>query len=262
MTDESTLDASTFAASVADLIALSRGKTRIAVFTGAGISTDSGIPDYRGPQGVWKTQRPPSLGDFLENPETRRTLWARVKSSFPELAARVPNGGHLAIARLERLGLLSAVITQNIDGLHQKAGNSPAGVHELHGASRRVRCVRCGSVFATADIWRRLIAGEETPPCEICGGILRTGTVLFGEPLPKHPLAASLEAAQSCDLMLVVGSSLVVNPAARLPMIAKQRGAALAIVNRMPTPLDAYADARVLGEATPALTALAEARAE
>jgi NAD-dependent deacetylase len=240
------------------LMAIARGKRKIVAFTGAGISTDSGIPDYRGPQGVWKTQAPPSLGDFLENPETRKRLWARSKATYPALAARVPNGGHLALVELERLGLLGAVITQNIDGLHQKAGNSPDIVFELHGSSHLVHCTNCRSVFRTVDIWARLNAGEEIPACEVCGGILRTGTVLFGEPLPKPALDASVRAAQWCDLMLVIGSSLVVNPAARLPVLAKERGAALAILNRTTTPLDNLADVAVLGEATPALEALVE----
>jgi len=239
------------------LIDLARGKRKIVAFTGAGISTDSGIPDYRGPQGVWKTQLPPSLGDFLENPETRKRLWARSKQTYPELASRVPNGGHLALAELERVGVLGAVITQNIDGLHQKAGNSPEIVFELHGTAHRVRCTNCAMVFETMAIWKRLEAGDEVPACEVCGGILRTGTVLFGESLPKPALDASVRAAQWCDLMLVVGSSLIVNPAARLPVLAKERGAALAILNRTATPLDHLADLVLLDEATPALRALA-----
>ena len=246
---------------VSQLVDLARDKRRIVAFTGAGISTDSGIPDYRGPLGVWRTQAPPSLGDFLENEETRRTMWARSKKNYPELAARQPNGGHLALAEMERLGVLGAVITQNIDGLHQKAGNSPEHVFELHGASRRVRCINCGTVFGTSAVWRRLEAGEEIPACEVCGGILRTGTVLFGEPLPKPALDASVRAARWCDLMIVIGSSLVVNPAARLPALAKQSGGALAIVNRTPTPLDQLADVVVVGEATPALQAVAGALA-
>jgi NAD-dependent deacetylase len=245
-------------AAIDRLIDLARGKRKIVAFTGAGISTDSGIPDYRGPLGVWKTQAPPSIGDFLENSETRKRLWARSKATYPELAARIPNGGHLALVELERLGLLGAIITQNIDGLHQKAGNSPDIVFELHGSSHRVRCTNCGTVFKTADIWARLNAGEEIPACEVCGGILRTGTVLFGEPLPKPALDASVRAAQWCDLMLVIGSSLVVNPAARLPVLANERGAALAILNRTTTPLDDLADVVVIGEATPVLEALAE----
>ena len=241
------------------LMELTRGKRRIVAFTGAGISTDSGIPDYRGPQGVWKTQAPPSIGDFLENPETRVRLWARSRQTYPELAARIPNGGHRALAQLERIGVLGAIITQNIDGLHQKAGNSLAIVFELHGAARRVRCTVCGALFETGAIWTRLEAGEAVPTCEVCGGILRTGTVLFGEPLPKPALDASIRAAQWCDLMLVIGSSLVVNPAARLPVLAKERGAALAILNRTATPLDHLADVVVQGEATPALQAVAGA---
>ena len=258
MNQPSARDGAHSSTSIADLVDLIRERQRVVAFTGAGVSTDSGIPDYRGPHGVWKTQAPPSIGDFLENPETRARLWARSKQTYPELAARTPNGGHRALATLERVGVLGAIITQNIDGLHQKAGNSPDAVFELHGSAHRVRCTSCGAEFETRAIWRRLNAGEAIPDCEICGGLLRSGTVLFGEPLPKLALDASVRAARWCEVMLVVGSSLVVNPAARLPVLAKERGAALAILNRTPTPIDHLADVVLLGEATSQLEAVVD----
>lgn len=235
------------------LIRLGRERSRIVAFTGAGISTDSGIPDYRGRGGVWEQRKPPTIGDFLENRETRRTYWERRKVDYPTLASREPNAGHDALARLERAGRLQSVITQNIDGLHQKAGNLPERVIELHGTAHRIRCTSCGRVYDAAEIQARLEAGEEEPACELCGGILRSATVLFGESLPKEVLDGAVEAVNTCDLMLVVGSSLVVNPAARLPVMAKRHGAILAIVNRTPTPLDAVADVHLLGEAAPIL---------
>jgi NAD-dependent deacetylase len=252
-------DAANASDPVEALIALVRGKRRIVAFTGAGISTDSGIPDYRGPGGVWEQRKPPTIGDFLDNPETRRGYWQRRRHDYPIMAARQPNAAHLALARLERAGLLVAVITQNIDGLHQKAGNSPDRVFELHGTTHHIRCTNCGRVFPAADIQRRLEAGEEEPRCAVCGGILRSATVLFGEPLPKAALDRSVEAARNCDCLLVIGSSLVVNPAARLPLLAKQHGAALAIINRTETGLDVAADVHLLGEASPTLTALTDA---
>jgi NAD-dependent deacetylase len=237
------------------LVKLGRARSRIVAFTGAGISTDSGIPDYRGPGGVWEQRRPPTIGDFLENPETRKAYWQRRRSDYPTLATRVPNAAHRALAALERAGRLTAVITQNIDGLHQKAGSTAERVIELHGTAHRVRCVACGQSWDANVIQLRLEAGDEEPACEMCGGILRSATVLFGESLSKDALDRAVEAASGCDLMLVIGSSLVVNPAARLPVLAKRNGAALAIINRTPTPLDAIADIHLMGEATPAIDA-------
>ena len=240
----------------ARLISAVRQAKCIVAFTGAGISTDSGIPDYRGPGGVWETRRPPTIGDFLDNPEARRGYWARRLVDYPSLAARQPNAGHRALVTLERRGRLLGIITQNIDGLHQKAGNDPARVVELHGTSHRIRCMSCHRTYAAMDIQRRLEADEAEPACEVCGGILRSATVLFGESLPTTALETAVALAQRCDLMLVVGSSLIVNPAARLPQMAKQHGAALAIVNRTETPLDPLADILVRAGAGETLTAM------
>ncbi len=244
------------------LIALARPCRRLVAFTGAGISTESGIPDYRGPGGVWERQAPPTLGDFRDNPETRRIYWERRRTGYPAMTAAQPNEGHAALVALERAGLLRAVITQNIDGLHQRAGSDPALVIELHGTTHTVRCLDCGSSWPAAAIHARLLDGESEPRCERCGGPLRASTVLFGESLPPDALRRAIDAARGCDLMLVVGSSLIVNPAARIPVIAKQAGARLALVNRTPTPLDHLADVRVSANAGPTLATLARALTE
>jgi NAD-dependent deacetylase len=227
-------------------------------FTGAGISTESGIPDYRGPGGVWERNAPPTLSDFRENPETRRLYWAERRERYPALRDTPPNAGHLALARLQRHERLWQVITQNIDGLHQKAGTDPARTFELHGTAHRVRCLDCETQWPANEIQPRLET-EAVPACAVCGGILRAATVLFGEGLPEAPLRDALIAARECDLMLVVGSSLVVQPAARLPEIAAASGARLAIVNNEATPLDELADVVVRGGAGTVLSALADA---
>jgi NAD-dependent deacetylase len=238
------------------LIGLVASSKAIVAFTGAGISTESGIPDYRGPGGVWERRAPPTIGDFRENPETRREYWESRRTRYPELAASQPNAGHLALAALERAGRLTHVITQNIDGLHQKAGTSPERIVELHGTAHRIRCLDCGSVWPAPVVHARLNAGESVPACEICGGLLRAATILFGEPLPREALDRGIAVARACDLMLVIGSSLIVHPAAQLPVLAKRHGARLAIVNRTPTPLDALADVHIVGDAGPTLAAV------
>ena len=235
-----------------------RGASAICALTGAGISTESGIPDYRGPGGIWETQKLPTIGDYLDNAEVRKAYWQRRINDYPELAAREPNAGHLALADLETRGTLLAIVTQNIDGLHQKAGNSPERVLELHGNAHVLRCVDHGHRWEAADIRARVLAGDEDPHCEICGSVLRTGTVLFGEPLPPAALAAALRVSQVCDVMVVVGSSLVVNPAARLPVIARERGASLIVINRTPTPVDRLADIHIPADAGPTLRAIVQ----
>ncbi|MBA3413766.1 MAG: NAD-dependent deacetylase [Chloroflexia bacterium] len=233
-----------------DLLAgLLADAARIVAFTGAGISTESGIPDYRGPGGVWSTGKPPTLGDFLANETTRLEYWQRRRTGYRKMAATEPNAAHLALVDLERSGRLLGTITQNIDGLHQKAGADPNRVVELHGTSHVVRCLSCGTVWPALEIQERLERTPGEPRCEVCGGVLRAATVLFGEPMPVEPLRRAIALAQEADLMLVVGSSLVVQPAARLPAIAKQAGARLAMVNREPTPLDPLADLVVAGDA-------------
>ncbi|MFM9105451.1 MAG: SIR2 family NAD-dependent protein deacylase [Chloroflexota bacterium] len=183
-------------AQLRELIALASGAGRIVAFTGAGISTESGIPDYRGPGGLWSTGKPPTLGDFLASEETRREYWRRRRETYPELLARQPNAGHRALVALQRAGLLAGVITQNIDGLHQKAGTDPASVTELHGTAHMVRCVACEHREPGAEVQRRQEAGEAMPLCLSCGGPMRAATVLFGEALPAEPLRRAIDLAR------------------------------------------------------------------
>ncbi len=243
---------------IASLIELARNAHAIVAFTGAGISTESGIPDYRGPGGVWERNAPPTLSDFRENPETRRHYWQERRDRYPLLRDTEPNTGHDAIARLQNAGRLTHVITQNIDGLHQKAGAAAETTIELHGTAHEVHCLDCGSSWPAADIQARLET-EPVPACAVCGGMLRAATVLFGQALPDDALRRAFETARACDLMVVVGSSLVVQPAARIPAFAAASGAHLAIINNERTPLDGIADIVVRGSAGEALSALADA---
>jgi NAD-dependent deacetylase len=243
---------------IAALIELARSARAISAFTGAGISTESGIPDYRGPGGVWERNAPPTLSDFCENPDTRRQYWAERRERYPALRDTQPNAGHLALARLQSAGRLSYVITQNIDGLHQKAGSDPERTIELHGTAHQVQCLDCGASWPADQIQARL-EHEPLPTCAICGGMIRAATVLFGQAMPEDALRRAFAVARSTDLMLVVGSSLVVQPAARLPEIAVASGARLAIVNNEPTPLDSLADVVVRSSAGAVLSALVDA---
>lgn len=227
--------------------------TRIVVFTGAGISTESGIADYRSKGGIWDRFQPVTIQEFLADEEKRREYWRRKKEMFAEMRDAQPNAGHLAIARLEQQGKLVGVITQNIDGLHQKAG--PQKVLELHGTNREVVCLTCGRVDPFDPVYERLQGGEEIPLCLSCGGLLKPNTISFGQALDPDILHLAVNWARSADLLLAVGSTLIVEPAASLPRIAKQAGAKLAIVNRDPTPLDSMADLVLRGTAGPVLRA-------
>src|SRR5215216_5893175 len=243
---------------VTALINLARSARVISAFTGAGISTESGIPDYRGPGGVWERNAPPTLSDFRENPDTRRQYWDERRERYPALRDTQANAGHLALARLQSAGRLSYVVTQNIDGLHQKAGSDPERTIELHGTAHRVRCLDCGASWPADQIQTRLEL-EPVPTCERCGGMIRAATVLFGQAMPEDALRRAFAVARSSDLMLVVGSSLIVQPAARLPQIAVAGGAQVAIVNNAPTPLDSLANVVVRSSAGAVLSALVDA---
>jgi NAD-dependent deacetylase len=223
--------------------------SRITVLTGAGISTDSGIPDFRGPQGLW-TQNPAAertsrLADYLGDPDVRRQSW-RNRLHHPAWSAR-PNAGHRALVDLERQGRLVALLTQNIDELHQRAGSDPDLVVELHGSMRRVMCWSCGRRQPMETALDRVRAGEEDPACLECGGILKSDTVSFGQPLDRAVLDRAHAAARGCDLFLAVGTTLAVHPAAGYAPLAKASGAALVIVNAEPTAYDGLADAVVTG---------------
>ena len=234
---------------------------RIVVLTGAGISTDSGIPDFRGPQGVWtrnpEAEKQATLQNYVTDAEVRRRSW-RSRLESPAWRAQ-PNAGHVALVTLERRGKLDTLITQNVDGLHQMAGSSPAKVVEIHGTMREVTCLDCGERAPMERALSRVRAGEEDPPCRSCGGILKAATISFGENLVDADLHRAQTAASRCDVFLAIGTSLTVHPAAALPGIAARSGARLAIFNAEQTPYDATADAVVrdlLGDTLPALADL------
>jgi NAD-dependent deacetylase len=213
---------------------------RIIGFTGAGISTESGIPDFRSPQGIWANNRIVEYGEFISSREGRIEYWRQKVAMWPEMRDAQPNAGHLAFAELERRGTLQALITQNIDGLHQKAGNR--SVIELHGTTVEVECLSCQMRISMDDAIELIRAGDPAPECGSCGGLLKPATISFGQAMPAQAMQSAIAASATCNVFLAVGSSLVVHPAASLPVIAKESGAALIIINRTPTPLDGVAD--------------------
>ncbi len=225
-------------------------------FSGAGISTESGIPDFRSPNGVWARNRTVYFEEFLRNEQDRVEYWRQKMESWPDMRAAQPNAGHLAFVTLARQGKLKAMITQNIDGLHQASGLDPALVHELHGNGTVAGCLSCGDRSPMDEAIERIRHGERAPNCRRCGGFLKPATISFGQTMPRDVLETCELAAQSCDVFLVVGSSLVVYPAAALPMVAKRAGARLILVNRTETPLDELADLVIHDEIGTALPAL------
>lgn len=212
------------------------------VFTGAGISTESGIPDFRSADGLWSRFQPVTIQEFLYSDDARRRYWQYKRATWPLIAAAQPNPGHRAICELERRGQLQTLITQNIDGLHERAGNTPQLILELHGSEHFVLCLSCGLRIDRTSVQQRLDAGEEIPSCASCGGWLKPATVSFGQSLPAEVLERAFHECTSCEALLAVGSSLSVMPAAQLPVVAKRHGAWLGILNREPTPLDDLAD--------------------
>jgi NAD-dependent deacetylase len=224
---------------------------RIVVFTGAGVSTESGIPDFRGPAGLWRHHDPDDFTyqRFVGSEEGRRRYWAVGRELYATVRVAAPNAAHQAIMALEALGLLDCVITQNIDNLHQRAGVPPEKVIELHGNATRVRCLACGANSNRDDVQTRLEAGESVPDCRACGGILKPHTILFGEPMPVRETRLAEERARAAGCFVVVGSSLGVYPAAYMPIYAREGGAHLVIVNLEPTPLDDQADVVLPGKA-------------
>ena len=243
---------------VAEVAGWLAGAERVTVLTGAGISTSSGIPDFRGPNGIWTlnpdAQRMFSLDEYVRDPGLRVTAWIN-RRDHPAWTAQ-PNPGHLALVELERSGRLRALLTQNIDELHQRAGSSPALVVELHGTLFGVECLTCNARTTMAAALERVAAGEPDPPCEICGGIQKAATISFGQALRADVLDAAVRAAADCEVFLAVGTSLQVQPAAGLCEVAVSRGARLVILNADPTPYDGMAAAVVRGEISDALPAL------
>ncbi len=215
---------------------------RAVVFTGAGISTESGIPDFRSPGGIWTKMAPIQFQDFVASEEMRRETWRRKFVIDETMAAAKPNVGHAAIATLVRRGVVSAVITQNIDGLHQVSGVPADKVIELHGNATYATCLECGTRYELVDIKTAFEADGTLPVCTVCGGHVKTATISFGQAMPEEPMMRGHDETVHCDLFLAIGSSLVVYPAAGFPTLARQAGAKLVILNREPTPLDDEAD--------------------
>ncbi len=241
---------------------------RVVVLTGAGISTDSGIPDFRGPNGLWTkdplAEKAATLSHYVGDPAVRRASW-RSRLTSPAWAAE-PNDGHRALVGLEAQGRLHTLVTQNVDGLHQQAGSDPAKVVEVHGTMRRFTCLTCGAGGPMADALERVRAGDPEPACEAvvegrpCGGILKSATISFGQSLVEADLERAMDAARTCDVLLAVGSSLGVYPIAQAVPVARQHGAGLIIVNAELTPFDAIADVVVrvpISTSLPRIVALA-----
>ncbi|WP_100497568.1 SIR2 family NAD-dependent protein deacylase [Geodermatophilus chilensis] len=236
------------------------GARRITVLTGAGISTDSGIPDYRGPNGVWTrdpdAEKLVTLSYYVADPDIRRRAWLMRRDT--QAGDVAPNAGHRALVDLERQGRLRALLTQNVDGLHQAAGSSPELVVELHGTVHAVECLACGDRTTMAEALARVDAGEPDPACRLCGGILKSATVSFGQALDLAVVEAAAEATTDCDVFVAVGTSLTVHPAAGLTDLAAQAGARVVVVNAQPTPYDTFADLVVrepIGTSLPRLLA-------
>ncbi len=232
---------------------------RIVFFTGAGISTESGIPDFRSPgTGLWTKMKPIDFQEFIASEEVRTESWRRRFASEDLFTTAVPNRGHRAIAELVRQGRCHAVVTQNVDSLHQDSGVDSARVIELHGNATYAACLSCSSRYELSDLQQAFAQDGRVPDCSDCGGIIKSATISFGQAMPEAAMARAHKAIAECDLFIVAGSSLVVYPAAAFPEIAQQQGARLVIINREPTPLDDIADAVLRVELGPALGDLAQ----
>jgi NAD-dependent deacetylase len=227
--------------------------SRIVVFTGAGVSTESGIPDFRSPGGIWTKYDPDdfTIQKFMSSEKSRKLQWQMLREGGL-LKGAEPNQAHYAVAELEKLGKLTCVITQNVDNLHQRAGSSPDKVFELHGNMEVVRCMGCDTRFPIEDILQRLTK-EEVPDCNLCHGILKPDAVFFGESLPQKVLNDAIHHSRNCDLFIVIGSTLIVTPAAYMPMYAVESGAKLVIINLSPTPMDSKATALITAKAGEAM---------
>jgi len=247
---------------VSDIIVESE---KIVVFTGAGISTESGIPDFRSPGGIWDQYDPSELTyqKFLSSQASREKYWERQKLLWPIIAAAEPNAGHLAIAGLHKMGKLDCIITQDGDSLHQRSSVPDEKVIELHGTWTRALCLDCGRKYPSDDIQPRLEAGEKVPLCHACGGMMKPDVIQFGQSLPEDKIREAQRRAAECDLLLACGSSMVVYPAAEMPLIAKNNSARLVIINLMPTPHDRYADVVInekIGEVFPRIIEMAKSK--
>ena len=231
---------------------------RVVVFVGAGLSTESGIPDFRSPGGVWDRYDPQDFyfQNFVASEAAREKYWQMATEMYEPMKKAQPNWAHLAIAEMERLGKLDCIITQNIDGLHLKAGNSEEKVIQLHGTAMAVSCLRCGKRYDRDEIQERIQKGVKAPLCDDCGGPLKPATISFGQAMPEKETEEAHHRSASSDLFIVIGSSLVVQPAASMPLVAKRNGAKLVIINRDPTPYDDRADIVIHGQAGPLMAAI------
>jgi NAD-dependent deacetylase len=228
---------------------------RLVVFGGAGLSTESGIPDFRSPGGVWDKYNPEDFyyQKFIASEASREKYWQMATEMYGPMKKAQPNPAHLAIAELERLGKLDCVITQNIDGLHHKAGNSEGRIIELHGTAMYVTCLNCKKRYDRDEVQERLRKEMKVPYCDNCGGPLKPATISFGQSMPERETEEAYHRSSSCDLFIVIGSSLVVQPAASMPLLAKRNGAKLVIINRDPTPYDDLADMVIHSQAGPTM---------
>jgi len=227
------------------------------VFTGAGISTESGIPDYRSQGGIWDRFRPVYFDEFMSSKASREEYWRRWVTLYGGLLQAEPNPAHISVAELCDADLLDAVITQNVDGLHQASGVSEDKIIELHGNTRRIRCMHCRKLTPTDEVWKRLAGGDTAPECS-CGGYLKPDTISFGQSMPVAEVERATDLSRTCDFFMVVGSTLLVQPAAHMPFYAKENGALLAIVNLSETPCDNICDVLVQEEAGKVLPAIVE----
>lgn len=238
---------------IAELARLIEDARRVVVFTGAGISTESGIPDFRSPNGIWSKTTPIYFDEYVRSEDARREAWRRKFEIDRDMIGAEPNRGHRAVAKLVRVGKVTSVITQNIDGLHQKSGVPDESVIELHGNATYATCLTCGTRHELEPIKAAFLADGSLPSCIYCGGIVKTATISFGQAMPEREMERARDETLACDLFLAVGSSLVVYPAAGFPAMAKHNGAQLVIVNRDPTDLDPVADLVVNREIGPTL---------
>jgi len=234
-----------------DMIASAK---RIVAFTGAGISTESGIPDFRSPGGIWTKYQPIYYDDFVASEEMRREAWRRKFITDETMVKAEPNAGHRALAKLVEQGRVTAIITQNIDGLHQRSGVPDQKIIELHGNTTYASCLDCGQRYELAPIRKAFLGKGELPVCAKCDGMVKTATISFGQAMPEIQMARAQDETMNCDLFIVLGSSLVVYPAAGFPMMAKRRGAPLVIVNREPTDQDSSADLVIHAEIGPTMS--------
>ncbi len=237
-----------------------RTSKRVVVFSGAGLSTESGIPDFRSPGGVWDRYNPEDFyfQNFLASEASREKYWQMATEMYEPMKKAQPNLAHLAIAEMERLGKLDCIITQNIDGLHVRAGNSEGRVIELHGTAMVVTCLSCQKKYDRDEIQERLRKELKVPYCDDCGGPLKPATISFGQAMPEKETEEAYHRSSLSDLFIVIGSSLVVQPAASMPLVAKRNGAKLVIINRDPTPYDEMADSVIHAQAGPTMASILE----